>query len=71
MGGGASGRGGRAVAHLARGGGALFVGEEEKKARERNGERLTLSSVVENEVSDFFSSLQTSESKHYRMEFLS
>jgi hypothetical protein len=57
------------VANLARGGGALFAGEEEKKARERNGERLTLSSVVENEASDFFSSLRTSASQHYHIEF--
>jgi tRNA isopentenyl-2-thiomethyl-A-37 hydroxylase MiaE len=48
------------------GGGALFAGEEEKKGRERNGGQLTLSSVVEDEASDFFSSLRTSESKHYR-----
>jgi hypothetical protein len=43
--------------------------EKKKKGRERNGGRLTLSSVVEDEASDFFSSLRTSESKHYRFTF--
>jgi hypothetical protein len=67
-GGGASGRGGArwciwpwrraplpeesSPAPVVAGGGALFAGEEEKK-EERNGERLTLSSLVENEASDF------------------
>jgi hypothetical protein len=32
----------------------LCLLEKKKKGRERNGERLTLSSVVENEASDFF-----------------
>jgi hypothetical protein len=41
--------------------------EKKKKGRERNGGQLTLSFVVENEASDFFSSLGTSESKHYRI----
>jgi hypothetical protein len=45
----------------------LCLLEKKKKGRERNGERLTLSSVVENEASDFFSSLRTSESEHYRL----
>jgi hypothetical protein len=36
---------------------ALFAGEEEKR-RERNDGQLTLSSVVENEASDFFCSLR-------------
>jgi hypothetical protein len=44
---------------------ALFAGEEEKR-RERNSRQLTLSSVVENEASNFFCSLWTSKSKHYR-----
>jgi hypothetical protein len=44
----------------------LCLLEKKKKGRERNGGRLTLSSVVEYEASDFLSSLRTSESKHYR-----
>jgi hypothetical protein len=41
----------------------LCLLEKKKKGRERNGGRSTLSSIVENEASDFFS-LGTSESKH-------
>jgi hypothetical protein len=79
-GGGASGRGG-GVAHPAVGARTTARGEpagacrcrwrrlcllEKKKGRERNGGRLTLSFIVENEASDFLCSLRTSESKHYR-----
>jgi hypothetical protein len=72
MAGGASGRGGahhrqrRAHRRPSLPVEELCLLEKKEKRGERNGGRLTLSSVVENEASVFFCSLRTSESKHYR-----